>query len=203
MTIQATRSDDTSKPAILYMALELSAAKWMVLFGDGRRRSGVPVTGGDVPALLAAIAAAKSKFKLAGDCRVVGCYEAGRDGFWLHWALIAAGVESQVVDSSAIEVSRKKRRAKTDRIDSEKLLALLIRQQSGEARALCVVRAPDEIAEDKRQIGRELERLKHDRTRIKNLITSLLFAQGVRNPPVGGKALQKWLGEVRDRKSVV
>ena len=106
------------------------------------------------------IAEAKRKLGLAADARVVSCYEAGRDGFWLHRALQANGVESLVVDSSSIEVPRRARRKKTDRIDLIKLMALLVRYMGGERGVWSVVRVPDAEVEDVRQLSRGIERLK-------------------------------------------
>lgn len=131
---------------VLYMALELSGGTWKVLFGtpDGRRRErNAPAR--DLERLLAEIAAAKKRLGLPAEARVASCYEAGRDGFWLHRALEAHGVESLVVDSASIEVSRRRRRAKTDRLDVRKLMALLVRHLAGERRMWSVLRDHDRI----------------------------------------------------------
>ena len=88
--------------------------------------------------------------------RVVSCYEAGRDGFWLHRALLSMGIENVVVDSSSIEVNRRSRRVKTDRVDAEKLLSQLIRFKNGEEKVWSVVRVPTPEQEDGRQLSREL-----------------------------------------------
>ncbi len=165
------------------MALELSARSWKVLFasmkGGRRERS---VAAGDVARLAAEIAAAKRKLGLASEARVVSCYEAGRDGFWLHRALVAGGVESLVVDSSSIEVPQRARRRKTDRIDLAKLLSLLIRYLGGERSVWSVVRVPDAEVEDMRQLSRGIERLKNERRQHRMRTDSLLVKMGV--PPV-------------------
>ena len=70
------------------------------------------------------------------------CYEAGRDGFWLHRWLIEHGIDNIVVDSASIEVNRRARRVKTDRLDGDKLLAMLLRYAGGERRVWWVVRVP-------------------------------------------------------------
>jgi transposase len=116
---------------------------------------------------------------LRADARVCGCYEAGRDGFWVHRWLTYLGVENVVVDSSSIEVPRRARRAKTDRIDGRKLLAMLLRVGGGERGVWKVVHVPTEAAEDRRHLARALRAVKSDRTRVMNRIRSLLATQGV------------------------
>jgi transposase len=115
------------------MAFELSNSQWKLGFtiglGQAPRRRTMPA--GDVLQVLEEIVRAKHRFKLAEEVRVVSCYEAGRDGFWLHRFLERAGVDNVVVDSSGIEVNRRARRAKTDRLDLKKLLTMLIRYHSG------------------------------------------------------------------------
>jgi transposase len=111
---------------------------------------------------------------------VRSCYEAGRDGFWLHRWLTEHGVENLVVDSSSIEVNRKARRAKTDRLDVGKLLSQLLRWVGGERKVWSVVRIPCPAAEDARQLTREIESVRADRTRVRNRIHGLLAIQGVR-----------------------
>lgn len=106
------------------------------------------------------------------------CYEAGRDGFWIDRKLRASGIDNVVVDSASIEVSRRKRQVKTDRLDALKLVALLVRHHRGE-KPWRVVRVPSAEQEDARQLHRELERVKGERRRHRVRIQSLLFAQGV------------------------
>jgi transposase len=131
------------------------------------------------------IADAKQSFGLPADAAVHSCYEAGRDGFWLHRWLEAEGVANRVVDSSSIEVPRRLRRAKTDRIDVEALLRLLDRALRGEPGVWSVVRVPSVAAEDARQLERELQTVLADRTRSRNRIRGLLAAQGVVQPLTG------------------
>ena len=99
------------------MALELSNRSWRLAFGDGAKHRQVSVPAADLPALGCPVAKAKERFKLPASARVVSCYEAGRDGFWLHRHLVSIGIENQVVDAASIEVSRRLRHVKTDRLD--------------------------------------------------------------------------------------
>ncbi len=116
----------------LYMAMELSNKQWRLVFGYGIKRRRVTVEAGYREQLREAVAKAKEKFHLPEAVRVVSCYEAGRDGFWLQRYLSSIGIQNQVVDSSSIEVTRRLRRAKTDRIDGDKLLTMVMRYCEGE-----------------------------------------------------------------------
>lgn len=174
--------DCTTSGTVLYLALELGEAKWNCAFSVGfgqkpRRRT---VVAGGTGKLLAEIGAAKQRFGLPEDAAVVCCYEAGRDGFWLHRFLIAQGVQNVIVDSSSIEVKRRQRRAKSDRLDADKLLTMLMRYHLGEKKVWSVVRVPSAAAEDQRQLHRELKRLTKERTRQINRLRGLLAAQGIR-----------------------
>lgn len=102
---------------VLYMALELSNRSWRLAFGDGAKHRQVSVPAADLAALAGAVAKAKARFKVPASARVVSCYEAGRDGFWLHRHLVSIGIENQVVDAASIEVSRRLRHVKTNRPD--------------------------------------------------------------------------------------
>jgi transposase len=110
---------------------------------------------------------------------VFSCYEAGRDGFWLHCYLTAQGVTNLVVDSASIEVSRRRRRVKTDRLDVGKLLLMLVRYVQGEKKVWSVLHPPSPQEEDQRQLHRELMALKRERTHHINRIKGLLASQGV------------------------
>ena len=170
-----------SAPApVLYMALELSNRSWRLAFGDGAKRRQVSVPAADLAALAGAVAKAKERFKMPASARVVSCYEAGRDGFWLHRHLVSIGIENQVVDAASIEVSRRLRHVKTDRLDGDRLLAKLIRHHAGERGGWSVVRVPSIEEEDARHLHRELERLKRERLAHRVRMQSLLVAQGVR-----------------------
>ena len=167
-----------AKPAVLYMALELSQTKWDLWFSEGNRERRVVIPARDVSRLTEEISKAKEKFGLPAETRVKSVYEAGRDGFWIHRLLLSLGVEDQVIDSASIEVERHARRVKTDRVDGRQLLRLLIRQER-EGERLRVVRIPTVEEEDARRLHRELERLKQERTQPRNRIRSLLVLQGV------------------------
>jgi transposase len=119
------------------------------------------------------------RFGLSKEAVVLSCYEAGRDGFWLHRYLEAGGVNHLVVDSASIEVNRRFRRAKTDRLDVGKLLNMLVRYHQGEPKVWSVVHVPSVEVEDQRQLHRELMALKRERTHHINRIKGLLASQGV------------------------
>ena len=177
--MQATRNEVYATTTVLLMALELSHKTWKLAFTDGSRRRVRTVPARSVEAVMAEIALTLAKWGLAGDTKLRSCYEAGRDGFWIHRALLTQGIDNLVIDSSSIEVSRRARRAKSDRVDAEKLLDLLSRFHGGERRALRPVRVPDEIEEDLRRLQRERTHLLGVRTRESNRIKSLLALHGI------------------------
>ena len=198
----ATRNHEYSVFAsVLYLAFELSSAHWKLGFttGLGRRPRERTIKAGDLIALQEEIRRAKRRFGLPYATQVVSCYDAGRDGFWLHGYLEEQGVENLVVDSSSIQVNRRARQAKTDRMDVEKLLSQLIRYRGGERDVWSVVRVPSLEAEDNRQLHRELGTLKKDRTRHINRIKSFLVGQGIQTRVTGNfleelKRVRKWDG---------
>jgi transposase len=167
---------------VLHLAFELGNQEWKLGFsvGLGQRPRVRTIPARDLEDLQREIELAKKRFGLPGSCRVLSCYEAGRDGFWLHRYLVEAGVENVVVDSSSIEVNRRFRRAKTDRMDVGKLVEQLMRYQRGEKKVWRVVRVPGVEAEDRRQLHRQLEDLKAESTQHVNRIKGLLAGQGVR-----------------------
>ena len=179
MTVTLQAQAYVSDP-ILYMALELSNKTWKLGLSDGNRRRQMSVSAGDTSGLLLQIAGAQEKFGLTASSRVVSCYEAGRDGFWLHRFLVSHGIENVVVDASSIEVNRRQRRSKTDRLDVEALLRQLMRFVGGEARVWSVVRVPSRADEARQRLYRERERLIKERGAHTNRIKSLLVAQGIR-----------------------
>ena len=138
----------------------------------------------------AEIQKAKRRLGLKESAEIRSCYEAGREGFWLHRALEQMGIHNMVVDASSIEVNRRQRRAKTDRMDVKKLVRQLVRYWRGERDVWSVVRVPSAEAEDSRQPHRELEVLKEERKRHRVRIQSLLFTQGI-DVKVGPKFLEK------------
>lgn len=171
---------DNANEEILYMALELSNKTWKLGFSDGAKQRQVSIEAGDWLALHTQIERAKEKLKLAATCRIVSCYEAGRDGFWIHRRLLEDGIENHVVDSSSIEVNRRSRRAKTDSVDVKGLLRLLMRYWQGERAVMSVVRVPTVEEEDSRRLHRERERLLKERGSHSARIKSLLVAHGLR-----------------------
>jgi transposase len=174
------REYSTAEP-VLYLAFELGVKRWKLGFSsDGqehvRRRT---IAAGDLVALGQEIGRACEKLRLPGDVSIRSCYEAGLEGFWLHRHLIAQGISNVVVDSASIEVNRRRRRAKTDRLDVQKLVWMLRRYSHGELAVWHVVHVPSEEAEDGRQLHRQLLSFRHDRTRHRNRIWGLLRTQGL------------------------
>ena len=165
----------------LYVAVELSHKAWKLGLSDGKRNKSrvVSIPAQDWEAWDRNLDRAKLRFGMSPQARVVSCYEIGREGFWLHRALISRGIENLVVDAASIEVNRRDRRAKTDRMDAEKLVRQLIRHCHGEERVWSVVNVPDEEAEDARQLHRDIEILKRERRQHRVRIQSLLFTQGI------------------------
>ncbi|MFX1716195.1 hypothetical protein [Paraburkholderia sp. A1RO-5L] len=169
----ALHGQNTTAAGRLYMALELGEKRWKLSLGDGRRApSRYTVAAGDTTAVLAAVANARARCHLGADAPGYTCYEAGRDGFWLHRWLMGQGIANLVVDSASIEVNRRARRAKTDRLDSDKLFSMLIRYYTGERRVWAVARMPTPEQEDDRRLHRELERQRHERVAHTNLFDS-------------------------------
>jgi transposase len=183
-TQETLRKDVSTKTAVLHVAFELSNSKWKLGFSDGNKMRFKNIDARNLEQLKEEIQKAKSRFRLDDDVRIVSCYEAGRDGFWLDRYLLSHGIGNVVVDSSSIEVNRRKRRAKTDRIDARKLLNMLMRYHGGERKLWSVVRVPSVEAEDGRQLSRELESLNKERTRHRSRIRGLLILEGleVKNP---------------------
>lgn len=165
----------------LYMAFELSQSKWKLGFssGFGQRLRIRTIGARDLVALQAESKAAKQHFGLPEDVPVLSCYEAGREGFWLHRFLQSQNIENLIIDSSSIEVNRKAKRVKTDRLDARKLLMMLMRYDLGEERVWSILNVPSPEAEDHRHLHRELGAWKAERTRHINRIKGLLIGQGI------------------------
>jgi transposase len=201
-TQETLRKDGITKVAVLHVALELSDSKWKLAFSDGNKVRLVSIDYGNLRQFREAIDKCKKRFGLSGRVQIVSCYEAGRYGFWLHRCLTSHGIQNLVVDSASIEVNRRKRRAKTDRIDAGQLLRMLMRYQGGERKVWAVARVPTVEQEDARQLHRELEVLKKERNRSRSRIQGLLVQQGIRiNGPGGGnflttlEVLRTWDGQ--------
>ena len=200
--MSATHGTDstTATSPVLYLALELSWTSWKLAFtvGAGQKPRLRSIPARDTDALMLEIHKAKHRFGLPEETPVISCYEAGRDGFWLHRYLEHQGIENLVVDAASIEVNRRKRRAKSDNLDATKLVAMLIRWHLGEKKLWGVVHVPTAADEDRRQLHRELIELKAQRTEHTNRIKGLLAGLGLsvahrrrvspaarRAPPVG------------------
>lgn len=182
----------TATEPVIYLALELSRSTWLAAL----RRPGAEKTvlhrldGGDTTGLLAFIAEQRrrAEARLGAAVEVISCFEAGRDGFWLHRLLLANGIVSHIVEPTSILVSRRARRAKTDRLDAEGLLRVLMAYHWGNRQMCSVLRVPSPEEEDAKRPHREREHLVQERVRIENRIESLLFTQGIRERP----SLRNW-----------
>ena len=186
-------SKDTAKAGELYISFELGDKKWKVTASDGcRGPSRYNMDAGDTTAVVDCIRKASERCRLGSRFKAHSCYEAGRDGWWLHRWLVQQGVDNIVVDAASIEVNRRARRAKTDRLDGDKLLAMLLRHHGGE-RVWSVLREPTPGDEDARRTHRELARLTTERTAHMNRIGSLLVLHNLRpNVIVGGRDWASW-----------
>ena len=184
LKLDRTDAPATTEYATVCLAFELSKAKWKlgVTLPNSEKLSRFTIAGGDLVALTKRLSDMRAK---AGRCgkpvRVVSCYEAGLDGHWLHRWLTEQGVISHEIDPSSIEVSRRARRAKTDRIDLEKLMRVLLAYLRGEPRVCSMVHVPSVEDEDRKRRTRERERLLKERTAHTNRIKGLLFGQGIRD----------------------
>lgn len=181
----ALEEDTTAAARTLYLALELSQKTWKLALSVGDRKvRTMAVPGGAVRAVLKKVEETKARHGLAAEVKVLSCYEAGRDGFWIHRELVSMGIENLVVDAASIEVDRRKRRAKTDRLDATRLVQQLVRyHERGDG--LRTVRVPTVEQEDDRRPHRELERLVKERTGHLSRIRALLATQGVAVKKIG------------------
>ena len=182
--MKTARPDEYTSDRVMFMALELSAGKWKIgtTVGLGQKPREQTIEAGDLEGLTQELAKAKERFGLPADTRIVSCFEAGRDGFWIHRWLEAEGIENIVIDPASVHVDRRRKRAKTDRLDLGKLIRCLIRWFRGEPKVWSVVQVPSVKDEDDRQLHRELRALKSEQTRHTNRIRSLLISQGVKIP---------------------
>ena len=183
--------DPHEKPAAIqthigaiFISLELSRTRWLITSlapGRGQKMSRHSVEAGDLAGLLARFWAIRDKAlaRTGISYPIIVIQEAGLDGFWIHRALEKEGIESHVVDAASIAVSRRRRRAKTDRIDGEALLRVLLAFKRGEPRVCSMARAPTPQDEDRRRICRERKTLLVERIRHVNRIKGLLFSQGI------------------------
>jgi transposase len=201
MTNEMLQTNDTNTPATLatrlLVAMEMSLKTWrLVMAPEGFARKRVKaVEAGNFLELEKAVAEARERFRLPAGTPLVFCYEAGRDGFYPYRRLAEAGHEVWVIDSASIEVSRRKRQAKSDGIDGEKLAELMQRKARGEQKALRIVRVPPLEVEDERLLPRERGIILEDLGRLRNQIESVLFTQGYREVPKAARALKSWVAE--------
>ncbi len=174
------------------IAIELSVSSWLVAARlPGAEKSRLHrIDGGDTTALLALIVKLRSRTsaKLGQTVDVACCFEAGRDGFWLHRWLTAHDVVAYVLEPTSILVNRRARRAKTDRLDAEGMLRVLATWLGGDRQVCSMVRVPTPEEEDAKRPHREREHLVQERLRIENRIEALLFTQGIRGRP----SLRSW-----------
>ena len=174
------------------IAIELSVSSWFVAARlPGSEKSRLHrVEGGDTTALLALIrdlrSRAETKLRHAAD--VACCFEAGRDGFWLHRLLTAHGASAYVLEPTSILVNRRARRAKTDRLDAEGMLRVLAAWLGGDRQVCSIVSVPTPEDEDAKRPHREREHLVQERQRLENRMEALLFTQGIRGRP----SLRSW-----------
>jgi transposase len=170
--------------ATVYLVFELSKAKWKlgVMLPGSQKLSRYTIAGGDLTALTGRLADARTKAGLRGKpVRIVSCYEAGFDGHWLHRWLTDQGVINHEIDPASIQVNRRMRRAKTDRIDLEQLMRTLLAYERREPRVCSVLHVPTEEDEDGKRRNRERDYLVDERTAHTNRIRGLLHAQGIRD----------------------
>jgi transposase len=168
--------------AAIFVSMELSRSIWLITSlspGSGEKMSKHSVPAGEIAALLARFSELKQKAlaRTGKSFPVVVIQEAGLDGFWIHRVLESEGIESHVVDPASIATSRRRRRAKTDRIDGEALLRALLAYKRGEPRVCAIVKAPTPQEEDSRRLCRERKVLTVERIQHVNRIKGLLFSQ--------------------------
>jgi transposase len=198
----AIRSEVSVIEPVLYVAFEVGKKDWKVAMTSGFGVAPLlrTVPSGDWAAVDRALCAGRQRCGLAPTSMVVSCYEAGRDGFWIHRALVARGIHNRVVDSSSIEVNRRARRTKTDRIDAIKLVQMLVRVCAGEARVWSEVHVPSAADEARRHVSRERTVLTQEQTRLINQMRSWLTTCGAalpRHRPEGWwTTVRDWAGAV-------
>src|SRR5690606_18348410 len=171
----------------VYLALELSCSSWLAAVRlPGRDKIVLHrIEADDTAALLAFVATqrVRARARAGAPVEVVSCFEAGRDGFWLHRLLLANDIINHVVEPSSILVNRRALRAKTDRLDAQGLLRILAARHQGDHHICSVLRAPTPVEEDAKRPHREREHLVRERVRIENRIEALLVTQGIRKRP--------------------
>src|SRR5690242_18560026 len=170
----------------IFVSLELSRSTWLITSlspGGGEKMSKYSVSAGDIDGLFRRFdnLQERARARTGQSFAVVTIQEAGLDGFWIHRVLEREGIESWVVDPASILTSRRRRRAKTDRIDGETLVRTLLAHKRGEPRVCAMLQAPTPGDEDRRRLCRERKVLTAERISHVNRIKGLLFAQGIRD----------------------
>lgn len=179
----------------LFVAFELGEREWKLAWAPSLdcKPTGATLRARDTRKLLEVLEQARQR---AGAARLTSCYEAGRDGFWLHRFLHAHGIDNRIVDAASIEVNRRARRRKTDRLDAKKLLTMLLREALGEDKVWSVVRVPSVEDEDARSLQREYRTLVKERTRSANRIQGLLASHGLAPDRIDA-TLPQWISSAR------
>ena len=167
----------------IFVSLELSRKTWLLTSvspGAGEKMSQRAEPAGDLPRLLQCLAELQRRAlaRTGKTYSIIVIQEAGLDGFWIHRALESEGIESHVVDAASIAVPRRRRRAKTDRIDGKTLLRTLMAFRRGEPKVCAMAKPPSPEEEDRRRLGRERKTLIAGRVEHVNRIKGLLFTQG-------------------------
>jgi transposase len=206
MTTATHNGHDTTPERVLFVAFELSEKTWKLgcTTGHGQKPRERSIAACHQARLLHEVAQATKRCGLPETAPVVRCYEAGRDGFWLHRFLQAQGLTTPVVDSSSLEVNRRQRRAQSAGLDVRQLLPMLRRSPHGERDVWRVVHGPSIEAEDQRPLHRDLATLKHERASTTTRIKGLLRSQGIRLTslsqfPEQLEALRRWDGSPMPR----
>ena len=198
--IATTRPEMSVSEPTLYVAFELGKKEWKLamMSGLGVDAWWRTVASGDWRGVERVLAQGRARFRLRATAGVVSCYEAGRDGFWIHRALAQRGIRNRVVDSASIEVNRRARRAKTDRLDARKLVRLLVRVCCGERDGWSEVRVPSVAAEAARQVSHERTALTQEQTRLTNQMRGWLATWGAtlprRRPSGWWTTVREWAG---------
>ena len=165
------------------LAIELSKKSWIVAVNTplAHKISRYTLKPCDWKELLKLIERIRTQVarELKKQVEVVSCYEAGYDGFWLHRLLEAHGIRNYVIDPASLQVDRRARRAKTDRVDVERMLRSLMAYLRGEPKVWSVVRVPSAAEEDDRRLHRERDRLINERIQHVNRIKGLLAIHGI------------------------
>jgi transposase len=176
-----TTTNTTGTTGSLFVALELGCDKWVLASATqaAQKPRFRTVPARDLARLSEEIAKAKARFELPADAPVCTCYEAGRDGFWLHRALTKLGISNVVVDASSIEVNRRQKQIKSDPVDAGKLVNMLCRYHAGERKVWSVVHVPSVADEDGRQLHRGMKDIQRQKTECSNRIKGLLASQGL------------------------